>query len=249
MDALRLEFRRLVAGYARAVGEAQAGRLHLRVVAVACLLAFVHRAVVRIPLLTPLEELGLPLLLAGVGLYVLGPLLRLGLERLARPTPTSLARDLDDRFGWQDQADTAVALVREDAPGPLAGLVAAQVGGRLRELDPAELVRAGRSWRRLRLALVFLFVALFLLPGVDGLLGLRGGGRQGEGDVGSAGVEDPFGAPRPMKADFWIQGFIENPLPVEPLPEEPKAEKPSGADAKQPKVEAPKSDASKGDHR
>ncbi len=223
MDALRLEFRRLVRGYARTVGAARAGRWHLGILVAACLLAFLHRAVLRLPFFDALDGLGWPLLLVALVLFGAGVLLRLGFSQAARPTAPGLARTLDDRYHWQDETDTAASVARASRPGPLGELIVAQVGGRLREVEPRDLVRTGRPWRRLRLALVLLFVAIFLLPGVDGLFGLRGGGTDGDGDMGSQGAEEPLAAPRPMKADFWIQGFVENPMPVEPLPAEPDA--------------------------
>ena len=62
-----------------------------------------------------------------------------------------------------------------------------------------------------------------MAPGVDGLLGRLGAGHRGDGTLGTDGVLEPMGKPRPMRADFWLQTFVQNPLPVEPLPAEPAA--------------------------
>ena len=231
MDAVRLELGRLARATARAVGGARAARLHLFVLIAACALAFVHRAFLRLPGLDALERRWIPTLAVAAVLLLLGPLLTRVLAWFARPREQDLARTLDDRLGWQDATDTATSIGSRGAEGGLEDLVMAQAGGRLRELGAEVLPRRARPWRWPRRLLALLFAALLLLPGVDGWLGARGGGRLGRGAIGSAGPDQPAGAPPPMRADFWLQTFIENPLPVEPLPAAPgdTAGDPAGA--------------------
>lgn len=218
---VRRQLGRLARGRARVVGGARAGRWHLLVLLAACALAFVHRSVAAVPGLDAVRT-SWPLLLATAGgLYVLGFLLRLVFTFGIRDSEQALARELDDRYGWHDETDTAATLP-EGEVGGLGGLVAAQAGGRLRELDARALARAGRPWGRLRLVLVLLFVAILILPGVGGVFGRTGAGTKGGDGLGSAGLEEDFGEPGPMKADFWFQAFVENPIPVEPLPSEAK---------------------------
>lgn len=237
-ESVRRQLGRLARGRARLLGGARAGRWHLVVLVAACLLAFVHRAIVPIPGFDAIRD-SWPLLLGvAAGLFALGPILRMLFASSARLETSVLARELDDRFGWHDETDTAAALAPDAAAGGLGSLVTAQAGGRLRELDAASLARAGRPWGRVRLVLTLLFVALLILPGVGGLFGGSGAGTQGGDGIGTAGADEDFGAPGPMKADFWFQAFVENPIPVEPLPpREPKesgdAEAKAGEDAKQ----------------
>ena len=217
---VRRQLGRLARGRARLTGAARAGRWHLAVLGLACLLAFLHRSVIAIPGLDAVRA-SWPLLLGtAAGLYALGPLLRLLFSFGIRDSEQALARELDDRFGWHDETDTAAALSDAEAAGGLGGLVAAQAGGRLRELDAGALARAGRPWGRVRLVLVLLFVAILMLPGAGGVFGRSGAGTKGGDGLGSAGPEEEFGAPGPMPADFWFQAFVENPIPVEPLPPE-----------------------------
>lgn len=199
------------------MGGARAGRWHLVLLLGACALAFLHRTVRSLPWLDAVQD-SWPLLLGiAAGLYAVGPLLRFGFALAARPGVTRLARDLDDRYGWHDQTDTALHAAAD--PGGLGALLAVQAGGRLREIDARALARAGRPLGRIRLILALLFVALLVLPGVGGIFGGEGAGTRGGDGFGSAGLEDDFGAPGPMPADFWFQAFVENPIPVEPLPD------------------------------
>ncbi|MDA1194914.1 MAG: hypothetical protein O2894_06985 [Planctomycetota bacterium] len=216
MEALRFELERLAADRARGAGGARASRLHFALLVGACLLAFAHRTLLRVPGFDGLQA-SWPLLLGvAAGIWLFGPALRLALARLLRPSPRRIARDLDDRHGWRDETETATGLVAREPRGALDALLLAQAGGRLRELPTTP--HAGWRWRRVRLALALLFVALLMLPGVDGLLGGRGAGARGGEDLGSSGAQGGFGAPAPMAADLWMQGFVENPIAVEPLP-------------------------------
>ncbi|MDF1702842.1 MAG: hypothetical protein P1V36_16960, partial [Planctomycetota bacterium] len=170
-EAVRLELRRLASGYARAVGGARAGRWHLVLLLGACALAFLHRTVRPLPWLDAVQD-SWPLLLGiAAGLYAVGPLLRFGFALATRPGVTRLARDLDDRYGWHDQTDTALHAAADQ--GGLGALLAVQAGGRLREVDASALARAGRPLGRIRLILALLFVALLVLPGVGGSFGAR----------------------------------------------------------------------------
>lgn len=219
-ETVRLELKRLAAGRARAVGGARAGRWHLILLGAACALAFLHRTLLPLPWLDRVAA-SWPLLIGVAGgLFAMGPLLRILFAAGARPSADALARDLDDRYGWRDETGTAAALPATTAEGGLARLVVAQTGGRLREIDPAGFARTGRPWTRVRLALALLFIALLVLPGVRGTWDGDGAGTRGGEGYGSAGLEEDFGAPGPMQADFWFQAFVENPIPVEPLPEE-----------------------------
>lgn len=217
MEAVRIELRKLARGYARAVGGVRAARLHLLVLVAAILLAFAHRAVIALPLFDHLAGRWIPALIAGVALYFLGPLLRSGAALFARPREDLLARRLDDRHGWQDATETALTLAPAEIERPVSQLLLAQTEGRLREVDARRLAKAPRPRRWPRRILAFLFVAVLLLPGIDGLFRGGGGGTTG-GDLGSRGPEDAVGAPHAMKADFWLQTFVQNPLAVEPLP-------------------------------
>ena len=233
-DSVRRQLGRLARGRARLLGGARAGRWHLVILVAACLVAFVHRAFVPIPGLAAVAD-SWPLLLGVAGgLFAIGPVLRILFAAGSRLETSALARELDDRFGWHDETDTAAALGPDEAATGLGGLVTAQAGGRLRELDASGLARAGRPWGRVRLVLTLLFVALLILPGVEGVFGGSGAGTQGGDGIGTAGFEDEdFGTPGPMQADFWFQAFVENPIPVEALPpDEPEPDDKKAEDAK-----------------
>ena len=220
MEAVRIELRRLARGYARARGGLRAARWHLALLVAAIALALVDRAALALPLFDHLAGRWIPALIATVVLYNLGPLLRGAAAFFGRPHEDEFARSLDDRFAWRDATETALTLAPSELDRPVPAFLAAQTAGRLRDVRPqvfAQVKRPGRRrWRGRLLALLFL--AMLLLPGVDGLLGRGGGGTTGDGVVGSRGPDDPVGAPRPMKADFWLQTFVQNPLKVEALP-------------------------------
>ena len=147
-----------------------------------------------------------------------------GETRILRPRVQTLATQLDTRYGWHDETATALGLPAELPDASVSALLAAQTRGRLRELDASVLARRRSTWVWPRRLLAFLFAFVPLAPGVQGLLGERGSGHQGRGTLGADGAEDPVAVPRPMRADFWMQTFIENPLPVEALPPEGDAE-------------------------
>jgi hypothetical protein len=219
MEAFRNELRRLARGRARATAGRRAGRVHAVLLLAAVGLAATRRLGAPVPGAERLAGHVLPTLVAAAALLALGPLLR-GLLRLgARPRERELARDLDDRHGWRDGTDTAAGIARDAQAGDLGTLVLAQASGRLGEL-PATAAPPARTGRALRRALVLLFVALLLLPGVEGRPGRRGAGRTGAGLVGEGASRAADAAPRPMRADEWLSEFVDNPLPVEPLPAE-----------------------------
>lgn len=218
MEALRFELRRLARGFAEAAARPRAARVHLLVLAAAVLLAFTHRAILALPVLRSIGTRWYWVLLAAAALYALGPLLARLLARALRAEPADLARALDDRNGWKDETSTAVSLPHDAGARPMTALLLAQATGRLREVKPAAATAAPRRWMRLLLVAAFVFV--LLAPGVDGLLGERGAGHgQEDGVIGTRDELAPVGPPTPMRADFWMQSFIESPLPVEPLPE------------------------------
>ncbi len=212
MEAVRIELRRLLRGYARAVGGARAARWHVGILVAAIVLAFVHRAIRAVPFFEHLAGRWIPALLAAVVLYFLGYLLRPLAGLLVRPPEDAFARHLDDRFAWHDSTETALTLTDFETQRPVPAFLAAQATGRLRGVEPRQLARSKRPGRWLRRVLAFLFAAVLLLPGVSGLWG----------DTGGTVRNRPGGGPRPMKADFWLQTFVENPLGVEPLGVEPQ---------------------------
>ncbi len=219
MEAVRVELRKLARGYAGALGAMRAARWHLLVLVAAILLAFVHRSIHALPGFDRLAGHWIPAILAGVALYFAAPLLHLAATLFGRPRVDALARELDDRFRWGDATETALTLTPEERELAVPGFLIEQARGRVREVNPRKLARVRTPRRWPRRVLAFVFVALLLLPGVDGLFGRFGAGTQGDGSIGSEGPEDPVGAARPMAADFWLQTFVENPLAVEPLPE------------------------------
>ena len=121
----------------------------------------------------------------------------------------------------------------------MAGLLIAQTQGRLRELSPTDLGSAAAAWPWPRRLLALLFVFVLLAPGVEGLLGRLGAGHRGDGLLGADGALEPIGKPQPMRADFWLQTFVQNPLPVEPLPPRPE----EGGEEKKPGDSESKRDA------
>jgi len=217
MNAVRTELGRLARGLAGAVGGRRAARGHLLLLGAAVLLAFVHRSMHALPGFDHLAGHLLPALAAGAALYFARPLLRLMASVGARPREDALARDLDDRYAWHDETQTAHGLGGAELERPLGGFLAVQTAGRLHEVHAADLLHraAPRRWPRRLLAL--LFVALLLLPGVGGWFGDVGAGALGDGVVGSEGPDEPVGAPRPMAADFWLQVFAQQPMHVEAL--------------------------------
>jgi len=219
MESVRIELRKLARGYARAMAGPRAARWHVAILVAVIVLAFVHRAVVALPLFVYLAGRWIPALVAAVALYNLAPVLRAGAALFLRPREDDFARRLDDRFAWHDATETALTLAPPELDRPVPAFLAAQTAGRLRDVRPqvfGRIRQPGRQrWRRRVLAL--LFAAMLLLPGVDGLFARGGGGTTGDGSVGSEGPDDPVGAPHPMRADFWLQTFIRNPLEVEPL--------------------------------
>ena len=230
MEAVRHELKRLARGIARRGGAARAARWHLVLLVAAVVAAFLSRAWRPLPGLARLEGAVLPVLLAALGLYALGTVLAFVWTRFLRPPERSLARALDERYAWHDETTTALALEPPAGETPLAGLLVAQTEGRLRELDARALASSGSLWVLPRRLLAFLFAFVLLAPGVEGLLGPHGAGTQGQDGLGQEGATDEVAVPRPMRADFWLQTFIENPLPVEPLPPEGGAAPPGAAD-------------------
>ena len=218
---MHTQLRRLARGYGTLRGGRWAARWHLVVLLLAVGLAFLSRAVRPLPGISWLAGHPLAAVGAGLGLLLLGWLLTRLAAHALRPRDHVLARQLDERYAWHDETQTAVGLEAGAGERPLAGLLIAQTHGRLRELSASDLTGEATPWRWPRRLLAFLFVFVLLAPGVDGLLGRLGAGHGGDGLLGTDGVLEPIGAPRPMRADFWLQTFVQNPLPVEPLASEP----------------------------
>jgi hypothetical protein len=223
VDALRFELRRLARGCGNLRALRRATRVHRLVLVAAVALAFVHRAILPLPAFSAFAPSVARVVLVALGLVLVGPFLVRLLARAMRPAPGALARRLDDAYAWRDETSTAADVCAAGVGTPVGVLLVQQAAGRVGEIEPQALQGARRPRRWVTLLLVALFVCVLLLPGVDGLLGERGGGRGEQGLLGRSEDLEPVGPPRPMKADFWMRFFVENPLPVEPLPE------PSGA--------------------
>jgi len=220
MEAVRKELRRLARGYARRVGQARAARWHIVLLAAAVAAACLSRVFLPLPGLAQLPQR--PWLTVGIalGLYAVGWLLAFLWTRVLRPGQVDLARQLDERYAWRDETTTALNLRPPEGEQPLPGLLVAQTQGRLRELKASALAPLRSNWVWPRRLLAFLFAFVLLAPGVEGFFGPRGAGTRGRDALGTQGAEDTVAVPRPMQADFWLQSFIENPLPVEALPPE-----------------------------
>ncbi len=235
MEALRFELRRLAHGFAAAAARPRAARVHVLLLVAAVLLAFTHRAILDLPGFGWLAARWYVVVVVAAALYALGPLLARLLARTLRQPPLAMARRLDDRYAWRDETSTAASMPADVADRPMNAFLVAQATGRLREVAPQGETKPPRAWFRVLLAAAFAFV--LLAPGVDGLLGEAGAGRGPDGVIGSKDELEPVGPPTPMRADFWLQSFIESPLPVEPLPPEPA---PAGEGPERPKgVEGP----------
>jgi hypothetical protein len=231
MEAVRKELRRLARGYARRVGHARAARAHIALLVAAVAAAFLSRVVLPLPGLSRLPEHPVLTLGVALGLYAVGWLLALLWTRVLRPAQVDLARQLDRRYAWRDETTTALSLQPPEADLAVPSLLVAQTEGRLRELKPSALAPLRSNWVLPRRLLACLFAFVLLAPGVEGFFGRGGAGTQGRDAFGTEGAEDTVAIPRPMRADFWLQSFIENPLPVEPLPPEPKPDEPKRAEA------------------
>jgi len=217
MEVVRHELRRLARGYARRVGRGRAARWHVALLVLAVAAAFVSRVILPLPGLAWLEGRIVPVVLSALALYGLGTLLALLMTRVLRPRVKVLARDLDERHGWRDETTTALSLPPEPRDASVSALLVAQTQGRLREIDASSLTKVRSTWVRPRRLLAVLFALVLLAPGVRGLFGEMGAGHEGKGTFGADGGADSVPVPRPMRADFWLQSFVENPLPVEPL--------------------------------
>lgn len=231
MEAVRQELVRIGRGMARRGGQVRAARWHLLLLVVAVVAAFLSRAWRPLPGLEHIQGAVLPVLITAAALYAFGFVLAWIWTRFLRPSPRYLARSFDERYGWYDETTTALSLQSPEGDAPLAQLLVAQTEGRLKEIEPRGVAPTTSAWVLPRRLLAFLFAFLLLAPGVDGLLGELGAGTQGDDALGGEGAEEAFSAPRPMRADFWLQAFIENPLPVEPLPPEPAADGDQAGDA------------------
>ena len=218
MEAVRKELGRLGRGYARRVGRAHAARWHILLLLLAVGAAFLSRVVLPLPGLARLPERPLLTVAIALGLYAIGWLLAFLWAHVIRPRQADLARQLDERYAWRDETTTALSLQPPEGEQPVPGLLVAQTEGRLRELRASALAPLRSTWVWPRRLLAFLFAFVLLAPGVEGFFGPRGAGTRGRDDLGTEGTSDTIAVPRPMRADFWLQSFIENPLPVEPLP-------------------------------
>jgi hypothetical protein len=226
MEAVHAELKRLGRARARATGGRWAARAHLGLLLGALVLACVHRIVTPLPVLDWIDDRWPIALLAGVGLFAVGWALARVLGRWMRPRPLALAQHLDERYAWRDETTTAAGLDVRAAKQPVPALLVKQTAGRLRGVGNAAMGTATHPKRWPRVLLAFLFVFVLLAPGVQGLTGLVGAGPHVEPGEGREAALEPVGPPRPMRADFWLQGFVQNPLPVEPLPEAADQEAP-----------------------
>ncbi len=238
MSEVHKELGRLGRAYATSVGARRAARLHIALLAVAALAAFVSRAVVPLPGVRALEHDWIRAPLVGIALLLFGWVLRTLMTQTVRPRPRTTARRLDDANAWRDDTNTAAGLSDDAATATVPALLVAQTLGRLRELNAESLWPKHLPRKFVRYVLVFLFVFCLLAPGVDGLLGERGAGTGTTAGLGQT-PDRAFGAADPFAADRFLMIFAEDPLAATPLPPEPKPD--DGADPVQPGDE-PKED-------
>jgi hypothetical protein len=172
MGAVREGLLRLSDATAAARARGWARAWHTRVLLAATALAWL----LPLPGLDALRGRWLAAFAAAAGLVAVGFLLRVVARPWLRTRPDRLAARLDDERGWKDATSTALEVERQPAASPVGAYLVAHAVALVGTVQgPAAVaVRRGRPW--LRIALVVLFLAALLLPGVNGMLGLPGVG-------------------------------------------------------------------------
>ncbi|MFM8387304.1 MAG: hypothetical protein ACKOCB_10890 [Planctomycetia bacterium] len=203
MSSVASELDRLARAQARARALPWGRGVQLGLVAVAVLLAGLHRLLVPLPLLEGLA--GRPWAVLGVALALLlsRPWLVLLGRAVLRPPAHVLARRLDERPGGHDEVATALDAEQGRVRGALAGVLVQGVAARLAAEVPAHASTPRRAGLLAPLGLA-VFIALLLLPGVGGLRGEGPAHRRSAGE--DTGRE--AGPPRPLDADAWLRRHL-----------------------------------------